>query len=175
MKQRFGQQNVQEKFVQELRALKREKGESISVLDSKFRVIMTRAFGPKWQTTDHGQFNAVEHFLKALNDPDLELRIRDRDPVTLDDAVKLAIRLESNTKVNKPMSPAHSSIKRTSAGKSDLKGTHYDLKSDSDDNKASTTKRPGRKSRKNKSASAPASQQPVTKTQTQDHDPVKKS
>ncbi len=57
---------------------------------------MTRAFGPKWQVSDHGQFNAVEHFLKALHATDLEIRLRDRDPKTLDDVVKLAIRFEIN-------------------------------------------------------------------------------
>ena len=115
MEKRFGQQNLKEKYVQELRALKRTQGEPISALESRLRVIMTRAFGPKWQNSDHGQFNAMEHFLTALDDHSLELRIRDKDPLTLDDAVKLAIKLEVHSSVSSTTEKsAPLSVKQTS-------------------------------------------------------------
>jgi hypothetical protein len=40
------------------------------------------------------EHNARDSFLSALDDPELELRIREHDPVDLDAAVKMALRFE---------------------------------------------------------------------------------
>lgn len=39
----------------------------------------------------------MNEFLQALDDPDLEVRIRDRDPVDLDDTVRVTVRLEAHS------------------------------------------------------------------------------
>ena len=55
---------------------------------------MTRAY-PGQATSDMGEQMARDHFLSALNDKDLELKIRERFPNTLDEAFKQAVQLEA--------------------------------------------------------------------------------
>ena len=37
---------------------------------------------------------AVDYFMNSLGDPDLVLKIREREPATLDEVLKIALRLE---------------------------------------------------------------------------------
>ena len=45
-----------------------------------------------------GQVIARDHFIAALGDRDIELKVRDRDPVDLEAAYKAAIRVETYMK-----------------------------------------------------------------------------
>ena len=45
-----------------------------------------------------GQVIARDHFITALNDRELELKVRDRDPDDLETAFKAAIRIETHLK-----------------------------------------------------------------------------
>jgi hypothetical protein len=121
LQDRFGQKNVKERFEEELRAIRRGSNESIPALDSRVRVTMTRAYGATWQRSEFGQGRALDHFLRGLNDPDLQLRIRDRDPKSLDDAVRFAIRLELNSEICKPKDQPCKSVKQVSQAKSQSK------------------------------------------------------
>jgi len=56
--------------------------------------MMTRAYLGQ-ATSDMGEQMARDHFLSALNDRDLELKIRECFPNTLDDAFKQAVQLEA--------------------------------------------------------------------------------
>ena len=46
--------------------------------------------------SDISEAIARDYFITALNDPELEMRVKERDPVGLEDALKAAIRTETH-------------------------------------------------------------------------------
>jgi len=46
--------------------------------------------------TQLGEEIARDHFVTALADRDLELKVRDREPATLDEAFRIAVRAETH-------------------------------------------------------------------------------
>jgi len=92
LKCRFGGQGMEERFQTELRCRRRKNGESLRELAQDIRRLMMLAYpGEKTNLSEH---IARDFFLSALDDPDLELKIREREPPALDSAVKIAQRLE---------------------------------------------------------------------------------
>ena len=90
---RFGSTGMAERYRCELRSRKRRPGESLQVLHQEIQRLASLAFrGPWSEATD---VIARDAFIDALLDGDLALKIREREPATLDQAVKIAIRLES--------------------------------------------------------------------------------
>ena len=82
-----------ERYRCELRSRKRRPGESLQVLHQDIQRLASLAFrGPWSEATD---VIARDAFIDAMLDSDLALKIREREPTTLDQAVKIAIRLES--------------------------------------------------------------------------------
>src|SRR5664279_1006373 len=83
---------MEEKFQNELRCRRRARGESLRELSQDIRRLMTLAYpGEKSGLSEH---IARDAFLCALDDPEFELKIREREPADLDSAVKLAQRFE---------------------------------------------------------------------------------
>jgi len=83
---------MEERFQTELRCRRRHRGESLRKLAQDIRRLMTLAYpGEKSRWAEH---IACDVFLTALNDPEFELKIREREPVDLDEALKLARRFE---------------------------------------------------------------------------------
>ena len=92
LKSRFGGQGMEERFQTELRCRRRKNGESLRELAQDIRRLMMLAYpGEKSNLSEH---IARDFFLSAIDDSDLELKIREREPSTLDSAVKVAQRLE---------------------------------------------------------------------------------
>jgi hypothetical protein len=92
LKGRFGGKGMEEKFQNELRYRRRGKGEGLRELAQDVRRLMALAYpGERSSLAEH---IARDSFLSALDDPELELRIREHDPVDLDAAVKMALRFE---------------------------------------------------------------------------------
>jgi hypothetical protein len=60
------------------------------------RALLFRALGDEVDTAA-GQLLGVDAFIRALDDPDLEIRVRDRDPENLDAAVRIARLCESHS------------------------------------------------------------------------------
>ena len=90
---RFGSTGMAERYRCELRSRKRRPGESLQVLHQDIQRLASLAFRGSWsEATD---VIARDAFIDALLDSDLALKIREREPTTLDQAVKIAIRLES--------------------------------------------------------------------------------
>jgi transposase InsO family protein/predicted aspartyl protease len=94
LRRRYGSLDQQEKFQAELRARRRHNGESLAELCQDIRRMMTRAYPGEGMSPICGQI-AKEHFLTALDDRDMELKIREREPKDLESAFKHAIRLEA--------------------------------------------------------------------------------
>ena len=89
---RYSGKGMEERFQTELRCRRRHRGESLRELAQDIRRLMTLAYpGEKSSLAEH---IARDVFLTALNDPEFELKIREREPVDLDEARKLAQRFE---------------------------------------------------------------------------------
>ncbi|HSN22635.1 MAG TPA: reverse transcriptase domain-containing protein, partial [Methylomicrobium sp.] len=92
LRDRFGGKGMEERFQTELRCRRRAKGESLRELAQDIRRLMALAYpGEKSSLSDH---IARDAFLTALDDPEFELKIREREPIDLDSAVKIAQRYE---------------------------------------------------------------------------------
>jgi hypothetical protein len=94
LKTRFGAVGLHECFSAELRARRRKNNESIAELHSDIKRLMTLAF-PDSAHSKLGQVIARDHFIAALGDRELEYKVKERDPETLEDAFKAAIRVET--------------------------------------------------------------------------------
>jgi len=83
---------MEERFQTELRCRRRRKGESLRELAQDIRRLMSLAYpGEKSGLAEH---IARDAFLIALEDPEFELKIREREPADLDTALKIAQRYE---------------------------------------------------------------------------------
>ena len=92
LRDRYGGKGSEEKFQTELRYRRRRRGETIRELAQDVRRLMALAYpGEKSGLSEH---LARDAFLAALDDSEMELKVREREAPTLDDAVKLAQRFE---------------------------------------------------------------------------------
>ena len=93
LKNRFGSLNEEERYRSELKARRRRRGESLQSVYQDVRRLMAMAFpgqtGPLWEVM------ARDAFAESLGDPLLRLRVLERDPTTLEEALKIATRLEA--------------------------------------------------------------------------------
>jgi len=89
LRRRYGSVDQQEKYWQ-LRTRRRTGNESLAQVYQDIRGLMTRAY-PGQAASDMGEQMARDHFLSVLNDRELELKIRERFPNTLDEAFKHAV------------------------------------------------------------------------------------
>ena len=93
LRNRFGSVHQAERYRAELRALRRRRGDSLQVIYQEVRRLMALAFpgqgGTLWEVM------ARDAFLDALGDNSLRVRILEKNPATLDEALKLACRLEA--------------------------------------------------------------------------------
>ena len=88
LRSRFGGKGMEEKYQNELRCRRRANGESLRELAQDVQRLMALAYpGEKSRLSDHVGRDA---FLTAVDDPELELKIREREPSDLESAVKLA-------------------------------------------------------------------------------------
>jgi len=87
LRTRFSGKGMEEKFQSELRCHRRNRGESLHELAHDVRRLMTLEYpGEQSSLSEH---IARDAFLSALADPEFEfeLKIREREPVDLDDAL----------------------------------------------------------------------------------------
>jgi len=94
LESRYGSKSFANKHRIELRNRRRRKGESISNLHVDIRLVAL-AF-PKVERKVRESI-ACDHFLDALDDPELALKIRERQPSDLDAALRIALQLEAWT------------------------------------------------------------------------------
>ena len=89
---RFGNENLIEKHRTELRTRRRKPGESLSVLCQDIRRLLILSY-PGPSSSAHEAI-AKDSFIDAL-DVDLGMKVRERDPTSLDEALRIAMRLEA--------------------------------------------------------------------------------
>ena len=93
LRARFGTENQAERFRSELRNRRRQPNESISTIHLDICRLMSLAFpGPSSSAVE---IIGRDAFLQAIDDEDLQMRILEKDPQTLNEAVLIAHRLEA--------------------------------------------------------------------------------
>ena len=93
----FGIEGAETQFESQLRARKRGKNESLQCLYQDVNKLVMQAYpGTRSRLRDR---LAVDAFLLSLNDPDLELRVRDKMPSDLLGCYNLAATLEANQRM----------------------------------------------------------------------------
>jgi len=93
LKSRYSGERRAEKYRAELQIRRRKSNESLSELHQDIRRLMALAY-PKI-TAEAREEIACDHFTNALADPDFALKVKERAPTTLDEALRIALRLEA--------------------------------------------------------------------------------
>jgi len=93
LRNRFGTDNQAERYRAELRARKRQSNESFQSLYHDIARLMSLAY--PGQTGELSEVVPRDAFLEALDEPQLRIRILERDPKTLEDALHAACRLDA--------------------------------------------------------------------------------
>ena len=93
LRNRFGSQHQAERFRAELRARRRQKGESLQTVYQDVRRLIALAF--PGESGSLYEIVARDSFLEAIDNPAIRLRVLEREPPTLDEALSLATRLEA--------------------------------------------------------------------------------
>ena len=93
LKSRYSGERQAEKYRAELQIRRRKNNESLSELHQDIRRLMALAY-PKL-TAEAREEIACDHFTNALSDPDFALKVKERTPTSLDEALRIALRLEA--------------------------------------------------------------------------------
>jgi len=92
LRSRFGSLNMEKKYQAEIPCRRRKTNETLLELAQDIRRLMMLAY--PGDRSAMAERMAKEHFICALDDPELELKVREKEPQTLDSALKSAQRLE---------------------------------------------------------------------------------
>ena len=94
LEDRFGGRKITERYRTELRARKRRSGESLNSLFLDIKRLIALGYQSESASSTVLDSLAKDCFIGALAD-DLALRVREKEPSTLDDALHVALRLEA--------------------------------------------------------------------------------
>jgi hypothetical protein len=98
LRTRFGNENQAERYRAELRSRRRRSGESLQFLYQDVCRVMSLAYpGPH---SDLADIVGRDAFLDALNDHNIRVRILEREPRNIDEALSIACRLEAYSRSN---------------------------------------------------------------------------
>jgi len=92
LRSRYGSKDQSTLFQAQLAARRQKDGEDLATLVQDVRRLMTLAY--PGCASEYGELLAVRAFLDALKDRRLSLKVREREPQTLDQAFKFALRLD---------------------------------------------------------------------------------
>ena len=92
LRSRFSSVDMEEKYQAEIQCRRRKSSESLRELAEDIRRLMMLAY--PGDRSPMSERLPKEHFICAFDDPDLELKVREKEPQTLDSALKYAQRLE---------------------------------------------------------------------------------
>lgn len=96
LRSRYSGSRQADKFRMELRLRRRRAGESLSALHHDIRRLMALAHPTLQQ--EAREAIACDYFIDAMDDADFALKVRERAPPTLDEALRVALQLEAWTK-----------------------------------------------------------------------------
>jgi len=90
---RYSGSRQSDKYRMELRLRKRRSGESLSTLHQDIRRLMALAHPTLPQ--EARESIACDYYVDALDDPDFALKVRERAPTSLDEALRVSLQLEA--------------------------------------------------------------------------------
>ena len=90
---RYGGSRQADKYRMELRLRRRRAGESLTVLHQDIRRLMALAHPTLPQ--EARESIACDYYIDGLDDPDFALKVRERAPATLDEALRVSLQLEA--------------------------------------------------------------------------------
>ena len=93
LKNRFSGSQQSDKYRMELRLRRRRNGETLSVLHRDVRRLMALAHPDLPHSAR--ETIACDYFVDSLNDADFALKVRQRNPGTLDEALRISLQLEA--------------------------------------------------------------------------------
>ena len=93
LKNRYSGSRQTDKYRMELRLRRRQPGETLSALHRDVRRLMALAHPSLPE--DARDTIATDYYIDGLDDPDFALKIRERNPASLDDALRIALQLEA--------------------------------------------------------------------------------
>jgi hypothetical protein len=96
LKNRFSGTRQSDKYRMELRVRKRKPNESLSSLHQEIRRLIALAH-PDFPASAR-EVMASDYFIDSLGDPQFALKIRERNPSSLDDTLRVALQLEAYQK-----------------------------------------------------------------------------
>lgn len=99
LRQRFGYQGQSETFRAQLFRYKQKPAQSLNDLVFEIRKLTSLSY-PNQKDNETVEGIARDMFIQAIADPQLGLKVREREPVSLNDAFKLALRLDSFSKLS---------------------------------------------------------------------------
>ena len=99
LKNRYSGERQAEKYRAELQIRRRKSHETLSELHQDIRRLMALAY-PKLNAEAREEI-ACDHFTTALSDPEFALKVKERVPRSLDEALRIALRLEAWMKTTK--------------------------------------------------------------------------
>jgi hypothetical protein len=94
LKGRYGTAGQREKFAVELLAIRRKRNQSVAELHHDVRKLLVLAY-PGYGNSELFEVIGRDHFLRALDNVELEMKLRDKEPENLDAAFKAALRIEA--------------------------------------------------------------------------------
>jgi len=92
LRSRFGSLDMEEKYQTEIQCRRRRTDETLRELAQDIRRLMMLAY--PGDRSEMSERLAKEYFICALDDPEFELKVREKEPQSLDSALKAAQRLE---------------------------------------------------------------------------------
>ena len=113
LRARYGSSDQTALYRTQLRTRRQKEGEGLPSLAQDIRRLMVLAY--PGAATEMSEMVAIDAFLDALIDPELALRVRDREPTTLDLACQYATRLEANQRTRAKEDPHERRFGRTKA------------------------------------------------------------
>ena len=117
LKERYGSQNQNVIFRTELQSRTRKIGETIPELAQNIKKLTLMAYPNA--TKEFTDTLARDHFIEAINDETLRMKLREADPHTLSEATQIATRFEAyKTAENRRKQSFHVSSGRTEANHS---------------------------------------------------------
>ena len=93
LRSRYSGERQAEKYRAELQISRRKSAESLSDLHQDIRRLMALAY-PKL-AADAREEIVCDHFTNALNDAEFALKVKERAPMSLDEALRIALRLDA--------------------------------------------------------------------------------
>ena len=94
LKQRFGSSNQSAQFKSQLKARRRGKTETLQSLYTDVCRLLSLAYPNQFDMTTTQEIG-IDSFLEAIDDPQLERRVRDRDFTSLDETFRYCLKLEA--------------------------------------------------------------------------------